>query len=107
MSPTQATGNSLVIENRNFLNIPVEVPEPPPPPQRRGVRSRDKTPTAVGGRTSADSRLLPTVTPQINLENFARSLLERGENLGINKTIMSAVPELRVSSVIAFRAPLD
>jgi hypothetical protein len=25
--------------------------------------------------------------------------LERGENLGINKTIMSAVPELRVSPV--------
>ncbi|KAJ7219200.1 RabGAP/TBC [Mycena pura] len=93
MSPTQSTGNSLVIENRNFLNIPAEVPEPPPPPQRRGARSRDKTSTAAGGRTTTDSRLLSN--PQMNLENFARSLLERGENLGINKTIMSAVPELR------------
>jgi hypothetical protein len=35
----------------------------------------------------------------MGLEVFARGLLERGENLGINKTIMSAVPELRVSPV--------
>ena len=30
-------------------------------------------------------------------EMFARGLLERGESLGINKTLMSAVSELRVS----------
>ncbi|KAF7338357.1 Rab-GAP TBC domain-containing protein [Mycena venus] len=49
MSPNQATGHSLVLENRNFLNIPTEVPEPPPPPQRRGTRGgRDKAPAAAG-----------------------------------------------------------
>ncbi|KAF7338358.1 Rab-GAP TBC domain-containing protein [Mycena venus] len=31
----------------------------------------------------------------MGLETFARGLLEKGESLGINKTIMSAVPELR------------
>ncbi|KAJ6596816.1 rab-GTPase-TBC domain-containing protein [Mycena vulgaris] len=99
MSPNQATGNALVLENRNFLNISIEVPEPPPPPQRRGARSgRDKTPVASGStssgpRTSVDSRQQPT--PQMGLEVFARGLLERGESLGINKTLMSAVPELR------------
>jgi hypothetical protein len=30
-------------------------------------------------------------------EMIARGLLERGESLGINKTLMSAVSELRVS----------
>ncbi|KAJ7156050.1 rab-GTPase-TBC domain-containing protein [Mycena crocata] len=94
MSPNQATGNSLVIENRNFLHIPVEVPEPPPPPQKRGARSgRDKPPTASGARPSTDSRQQATQT--MGLEVFARGLLERGESLGINKTLMSAVPELR------------
>ncbi|KAF8212316.1 rab-GTPase-TBC domain-containing protein [Mycena galopus ATCC 62051] len=93
MVPTQATGNSLVLENRNFLNIPTEVPEPPPPPQRRGARAgRDKAPVAGGAKTS-DPR--QPSTQQMGLETFARGLLEKGESLGINKTIMSAVPELR------------
>ncbi|KAJ7046706.1 rab-GTPase-TBC domain-containing protein [Mycena alexandri] len=94
MSPTQSTGGALVLENRNFLNIPTEVPEPPPPPQRRGARpGRDKTPTPAGAKPSSDSR--PQPAPQMGLEVFARGLLERGESLGINKTLMSAVPELR------------
>ncbi|KAJ7097997.1 RabGAP/TBC [Mycena belliarum] len=99
MSPSQATGESLIVENRNLLNIPIEVPEPPPPPQRRGTRSgRDKAPppsgtTSSGAKTSVDSR--QQAAPQMGLEVFARGLLERGENLGINKTFMSAVPELR------------
>ncbi|KAJ7273636.1 rab-GTPase-TBC domain-containing protein [Mycena haematopus] len=93
MAPNQATGNSLVLENRNFLNIPTEIPEPPPPPQRRGARTgRDKAPVAVGAKTS-DAR--QQSTQQMGLETFARGLLEKGESLGINKTIMSAVPELR------------
>jgi TBC1 domain family protein 5 len=97
MSPNQATGNALVLENRNLLNIPTEVPEPPPPPQRRGARGgRDKIPAAADAKTN-DSRQQPA--QQMGLEVFARGLLERGENLGINKTIMSAVPELRVSPV--------
>lgn len=35
----------------------------------------------------------------MNLEIIARGLLERGESLGINKTVMNAVSELKVSSV--------
>ncbi|KAJ7452501.1 rab-GTPase-TBC domain-containing protein [Mycena galericulata] len=90
MSPNQATGNALVLENRNFLSLPMEVPEPPPPPQRRGARSRDKPLAAA--KTGADARQPPA---QMGLEVFARGLIERGESLGINKTLMSAVPELR------------
>ncbi|KAJ7632543.1 rab-GTPase-TBC domain-containing protein [Roridomyces roridus] len=87
MSPTPASGHALVLENRNYFTIPTEVPEPPPPPQRRG------TPRATSARTSTDSH--PPPTQQMGFEVFARGLLERGENLGINKTLMSAVPELR------------
>lgn len=102
MSPNQATGNSLVLENRNFLNIPTEVPEPPPPPQRRGARTvRDKAPAATGPKAS-DPR--QQSTQQMGFD-FARGLLEKGESLGINKTIMSAVPELRVSPVSCLSKP--
>ncbi|KAJ7685110.1 rab-GTPase-TBC domain-containing protein [Mycena polygramma] len=93
MSPNQATGSTIVVENRNLLNIPTEVPEPPPPPQRRGARNvREKTAVGAGAKAS-DSRQQPA--QQMGLEVFARNLLERGESLGINKTILSAVPELR------------
>ncbi|KAJ7740686.1 rab-GTPase-TBC domain-containing protein [Mycena maculata] len=93
MSPNQATGHFLVVENRNILNIPMEVPEPPPPPQRRGPRTRDKAPAVPGAKPGVEPRQQPA--PQLGLEIFARGLLERGENLGINKTLMSAVPEIR------------
>ncbi|KAJ6630714.1 rab-GTPase-TBC domain-containing protein [Mycena sp. CBHHK59/15] len=94
MSPNQATGAALVIENRNLLNIPVEVPEPPPPPQRRGARKEKSASTSTSGvRPGPDARQQPG---QMGLpEMFARGLLERGESLGINKTLMSAVSELR------------
>ena len=36
MSPTPATGVSIVHENENLLGISTEVPDPPPPPTRRG-----------------------------------------------------------------------
>ncbi|KAF7295000.1 Rab-GAP TBC domain-containing protein [Mycena indigotica] len=95
MSPIAATGNLLVLENRNLLNIPSEVPAPPPPPQRRGARHKEKTPPAP--KTPTESR--PTATaqtqPQASLEGFARGLLERGESFGINRTLMNAVPEFR------------
>ena len=33
-------------------------------------------------------------------EMIARGLLERGESLGINKTVMNAVSELKVSVIL-------
>ncbi|KAF7304777.1 Rab-GAP TBC domain-containing protein [Mycena kentingensis (nom. inval.)] len=98
MSPTPATGSSIVLENRNLLNIPIEVPELPPPPQRRGVRKPEKPPVSSVPRPPTDLRHAAGAQAQqaqASLEGFARGLLERGENLGINRTLMNAVPEFR------------
>ncbi|KAJ7582790.1 rab-GTPase-TBC domain-containing protein [Mycena floridula] len=93
MSPTPSTGVSLMTENRNLLNIPMEVPEPPPPPASRRRNMSKEIPTrressdSAPGRSQSSSMGFP--------EMLARGLMERGESLGINKTLMSAVSELR------------
>jgi TBC1 domain family member 5 len=97
MTPTFATGAAVVFENRNLLNIPVEVPDPPPPPTRRqpiGERGKQSSPVDSafhrGGHNRQGSSMgLP--------EMIARGLLDRGESLGINKTVKNAVSELKVS----------
>lgn len=111
MSPTPTTGVSIIYENRNLLDIPVEVPKQPPPPVRRRP--------PLGQRASSSDTHLP---PRLNAEAsgsrsygghtrqgsagmglpemIARGLLERGESLGINKTVMNAVSELKVSKLI-------
>lgn len=104
MSPTAAAGASIVFENHNLLNLPAEVPEPPPPvPRRRSERS--------GGRRKSASETRPALpeagsssrgsigragSGQLNLPDFAKSLLDRGEALGINKTFINAVSEIKV-----------
>ena len=118
MSPTAATGSSIVMENRNLLNLPVEVPESPTQTfRRRGGRS--------GGRRKSvsETRLTPpesghssrgsmgrAANGQLNLPDFAKGLLDRGEALGINKTFMNAVTEIKVrlarlSSMAADNSP--
>jgi len=103
MSPTAATGASVVFENRNLLNIPAEVPEPPPlVSRRRGKRS------GVRRKSASETRPSPPETGpsgrgsigraangQLNLPDFAKGLLDRGEALGINKTFMNAVSEIK------------
>jgi len=98
MSPNPSTGASIVVENRNLLNIPIEIPDPPPAPLRskarpseRGHRhSPSESPDPSGSRQSHYQQMgLP--------ESIARGLLDRGESMGINKTFLSAVSELRVS----------
>ncbi|OBZ75172.1 TBC1 domain family member 5 [Grifola frondosa] len=42
MSPSPTTGVSVIHENKNLLNIPVEVPEPPPPPVPRRPRLSER-----------------------------------------------------------------
>ena len=102
---TPATGASLAMENFNFLGIPVDVPEPPPRPQRRGPSSGRGTMRrnsnidvgSSGDRQGKERSQRQSV--QFGLpEMWTRNLLERGESLGINKTVMNAVAELRVSS---------
>ena len=107
MSPSPTTGVSVIHENRNLLGIPVEVPPPISPPvhrrPRHGERSRSFTkangPTTPGDPGSSKGvHNRQTSSPMGIPETFARGLLERGESLGINKTVMNAVSELKVSS---------
>lgn len=96
ISPHPATGAALMIENRNFLNIPLEVSDPPIP--RRRPRQQEKahliTPSESSAPGTSGSQMF---SPQLSFpELFARGLLDRGESLGINKTVMNAVSELKV-----------
>jgi TBC1 domain family member 5 len=96
MSPTPSTGASLMIENRNLLNIPVEALVPSTsPPRNQSFNGLDKA-TTSSRSSQRHSRQQPS-QPMGLPEMIARGLLERGESLGINKSLMSAVSELRVS----------
>ena len=104
MSPTVATGSSIVIENRNLLNLPVEVPESPPQTsRRRGGRSGGRRKSASETRSTPSESghhsrgsMGRAANGQLNLPDFAKGLLDRGEALGINKTFMNAVSEIKV-----------
>ncbi|KAF9227564.1 hypothetical protein BS17DRAFT_793259 [Gyrodon lividus] len=96
---TPSAGASLAVENRNLLNIPLEVPDPLPVSRRR-VRPIERTHQAPpsehisGSPPTENLRQQPLL--QLGLpELFARGLLDRGESLGINKTVMNAVSELK------------
>ncbi|OCH89093.1 RabGAP/TBC [Obba rivulosa] len=105
MSPNPTTGVSIIQENYNLLNIPFEVPEPPPPPARRVSRLGERGHSFSGAevrspRTDHGATAKAGHARQMSAslgipEMLARGLLERGENLGINKTVMNAVSELR------------
>ncbi|TBU29006.1 RabGAP/TBC [Dichomitus squalens] len=105
MSPTPTIGVSVIQENRNLLGIPTEVPSPVSPPvhrrPRQGERGRSFT-NANGSRSlgqeagnSKGAHGRQASSPMGIPETFARGLLERGESLGINKTVMEAVSGLR------------
>jgi len=98
ISPTVATGASVVYENRNLLNIASEVPEPPPPPtKRRAEQGRAST------RNDGPLRMLQRPmhvrygsSGSLGLPDIARNILDRSESLGINRTVMNAVSEIKV-----------
>lgn len=101
MSPTPAAGVSLISENWSLLNIAMDVPEPPPAPRRRmppsAARGRPLSTTTPAGTSSGHIR--QQSSQQFGFpEMLARGILERGESLGINKSLMSAVSELKVRS---------
>lgn len=102
MSPTPATGSSIMMENRTLLNIPVEVPEPVSLSSRRGRNIRPpvmSTNANMGAPTMGRNHMRQLSSPAMGLTdvfNQARGLVERGESLGINKTLMNAVTEIRV-----------
>ncbi|OSC96605.1 hypothetical protein PYCCODRAFT_1440937 [Trametes coccinea BRFM310] len=102
MSPTPTTGVSIIHENKNLLGIPVEVPPPISPPVRRRPRAGEgrqsfsaesSTRNDAGGSKAAHNR--QPSTPMGLPESLARGILERGESLGINKTVMNAVSEFK------------
>ncbi|KZT70178.1 RabGAP/TBC [Daedalea quercina L-15889] len=103
MSPSPTTGVSVIHENRNLLGIPVEVPEPPPPPARRRLRAGGQGQSFSAGSSARGHRGMSSrieharqqSSPMALPEILARGLLERGESLGINKTVMNAVSELK------------
>ncbi|KAF8274226.1 rab-GTPase-TBC domain-containing protein [Lactarius quietus] len=102
MSPTPAAGASIVFENHNLLNIPTEVPDLPlsPPRTRHGRlggrrKSASETRTLPDTGSSSRGSLGRTGSGQLNLPEFAKGLLDRGEALGINKTFMNAVSEIK------------
>ena len=96
MSPTPSTGASLMMENRNLLNIPVE---PSTLHQRDQSFNELNSTTSTSSRPSQRHSRQQASQPMGIPEVIARGLLERGESLGINKTLMSAVSELRVSLI--------
>jgi hypothetical protein len=106
MAPTPSTGTSVILENRNLLSIPSDIPDASSVPtgRRVGHPTRDKSASISVSRLgfhdtntpSAHSRHLSS--QQLGLpEMIARGLLDRGESLGLNKTLMNAVTEFKVN----------
>ena len=108
MSPTPAAGAAVVYENHSLLNIHSEVPDPPSPPRRVGRPSDARRRKNVSTTESPEVRQSGSghsrqVNSQVGLpEMIARGLLDRGEALGINKTLMNAVSEIKVHSAFVF-----
>lgn len=92
--PNTSTGASMVLQNRNILGIPIEVPEPPvrPTSRRRADRSGVQSAKAASHLRESSQSGFP--------EMIARNLMERGESLGINRAISNTVSELRVRQII-------
>jgi TBC1 domain family protein 5 len=99
IAPMPATGASIAMENRTFLNILLEVPTLSPASMRRATRP----PLPLTGSEDSPARghSRQVSSPAIGISDMlTRGLVERGENLGINKTLLSAVTEIRVSMVL-------
>ena len=103
MSRTPSAGTFVMTENRNLLNIPLEVPDPPVEMRRRvriPERGHSSSSDFHGTSTGQGEHIRQSPSSQMGLpELIARGLLDRGESLGINKTVMNAVSEIRVSPV--------
>jgi TBC1 domain family protein 5 len=104
MSRAPSAGVFVMAENHNLLNIPLEVPDPPVEMRRRarppGRGHQSSSSDLHGTSTGQGEHMRQSPSFQMGLpELIARGLLDRGESLGINKTVMNAVSELRVSQL--------
>lgn len=97
MSRTPSAGAIVMTENRNLLNIPLEVPDPPVQMRRRARPPGHQISSDFQGTpTGQAEHMRQSPSSQMGLpELIARGLMDRGESLGINKTVMNAVSELR------------
>jgi len=99
IAPTVATGASVVYENRNLLNIAPEVPEPPPPPMKRRTE-QGRVSTMNDGSLRMLQRPMHArygSSGSLGLPDIAKNILDRSESLGINRTVMNAVSEFKVT----------
>ena len=107
VAPTVATGASVVYENRNLLNIASEVPEPPPPPMKRRTE-QGRTTVTNDGPLRVLQRPIHTrygSSGTLGLPDIAKNILDRSESLGINRTVMNAVSEIKVLINYTRRGP--
>ncbi|KAG8867855.1 hypothetical protein FRC20_004674 [Serendipita sp. 405] len=93
--PNTSTGASIVLQNRNVLGIPIEVPEPPvrPTSRRRGDRPQIPQIPNSAPRTAHERKESQFGFPEI----IARNILDKSESLGINRAIYNTVSDIRKS----------
>ena len=100
IAPMPATGASIAMENRTFLNILLEVPPLSPTSSVRRTTRPPMSSTGSEDSPSARGHSRQVSSPAIGISDMlTRGLVERGESLGINKTLLSAVTEIRVSKL--------
>lgn len=101
--PSPSTGVSVVIQNRDLLNIPVVVPDPPVRPARR---TRDSRAASVPGRPPV-MQSQSARESQVGLpESVTRNLLDKNEGLKINRAFFNTVSEIRVRfDIILYVSP--
>jgi hypothetical protein len=97
-SPTPGTGASLVMQNRNELGIPVEVPDPPTPPPTRRRRASAIAATAPPTVSASHGRM-PHAHDRPRLQDMITNrLMDANESLGIQRGFFNTITELRVRS---------
>ena len=103
LAPTSDTGATIVMENRTLLDIPIEATSPiVVSPRKRSMNISSgpaRTPSSAIFEGSP-ARHVKQQSSSAALSDFTRGLVERGESLGINKTLMNAVSEIRVRRVM-------
>lgn len=80
-NPVVASGAAVVYENRNVLGIESEVP----------ARQHSQM-----GRRSTGNIRQPVANAQ-GLPEFAKGILDRGEQWGVNRTVLNTISGIRVS----------
>jgi hypothetical protein len=98
IAPIPTTGASIAMENRTFLNILLEVPTSSPASSMKRHTRPPLSSTGSEDSSPARGHSRQVSSPAIGISDMlTRGLVERGESLGINKTLLSAVTEIRVS----------